>query len=469
MHNARIWSALALMVAAPSVVWAADAGPSGAASVVKPAVSAAASGAAAAAGAAASASPSSGAAATAPGTPGIPAAAPEGDEDEDAPGQNPHAGQADAPSLKAPQDGAGPDPALPFGTIDAEIRDGSEHPRANVPVTLAVIQNSVAKGENRKQLAGMTDANGHVRWDKLEGGSQMSYRVSVSESGGMFDAPPFNLDVAKGMRVLLHTFPVTTEISKALVVMQAILYIDLKDDRVQAQQAYNVYNFGKVAWAPKDFILPLPDGFTALSGADAMSGGGQTVEAVEGKGARLQGTFGPGRHAVEYRWQLPYGGESNLDLSVNMPPNLAAARVMVVSAPGMKITVDGFPTPQPSRDGQGNNIVETERELRREEAPMKVIHVQLRDIPVPGPGRYYASAIAAVAVALGLTIAFGRKRSEATDKSELGKERTRLLAELESLERARRDGDVGPSTYENARRALIDDLARTFATPAKSV
>jgi hypothetical protein len=48
-------------------------------------------------------------------------------------------------------------------------------------------------------------------------------------------------------------------------------------------------------------------------------------------------------------------------------------------------------------------------------------------------------------------------------------ERARLLAELEDLERARLAGDVGPKTYESARRTLLDGIAKTFAddAPAK--
>jgi hypothetical protein len=41
-------------------------------------------------------------------------------------------------------------------------------------------------------------------------------------------------------------------------------------------------------------------------------------------------------------------------------------------------------------------------------------------------------------------------------------ERERLLAEIEDLEREHLAGNVGPKTYEKARRELLDALARTF-------
>ncbi|MFO0668463.1 MAG: hypothetical protein U0235_02390 [Polyangiaceae bacterium] len=383
---------------------------------------------------------------------------------------DPHAGAGgaggagsggDAAFMKPLEDAVVADPSLPFGTITAVIRDANDRPRAGVTVTLGIIFNSVAKGESRREVTAQTDSEGRVRWDKLEGGSAMSYRISVRQGPGLFAAAPFNLETGKGMRAVLHTYPVSTDITSALVVMQGVVYLELKDDRVQVQQAFNVFNFGKTAWVPTDFVIPLPQGFTALTAVQSMSD--QTVEEVKGQGAALKGTFGPGQHSVEYRWQAPYSGESVLDLTLGMPQNLAAARVMVVASQEMKVSVDDFPAVRAGRDGQGNSIVETEREMRREDPPLRTLHIVLRDIPGPGPGRYVATGLAAAGVALGLAYALRSRRGGGSDKEERGKERARLLAELEDLERARRDGDIGPRTYENARRELIDALARTLA------
>lgn len=386
----------------------------------------------------------------------------------DGPSADPHAGGGADAMMKPLEDAVVSDPSLPFGTVTAVIRDQNDRPRPGVTVTLGIIFNSVAKGESRREVTAQTDADGRVRWDKLEGGSAMSYRVSVRQGPALFANAPFNLEVGKGMRAVLHTYPVTTDIASALVVMQGVVYVELKDDRVQVQQAFTVFNFGKTAWVPTDFVIPLPEGFTALTGVQTMSD--QSVEEVKGQGAALRGTFGPGQHPIEYRWQAPYAGESVLDLTLGMPQNLAAARVMVVASQEMKVSVDDFPAVRAGRDGQGNAIVETEREMRREDAPLRTVHIVLRDIPGPGPARYVASGLAAAGVALGLAYALrGRSGGRARgDGEERDKERARLLAELEDLERARRDGDIGPRTYENARRELIDALARVLAAEPRA-
>jgi len=92
--------------------------------------------------------------------------------------------------------------------------------------------------------------------------------------------------------------------------------------------------------------------------------------------------------------------------------------------------------------------------------------VELRDIPVPGPARIIATLLASLGVLAGLGYAFTTRKSLVAGGS-AKEERARLLADLEELERAHRVGDVGPKTYERARRELIDAIARTLAQPVK--
>ena len=74
-----------------------------------------------------------------------------------------------------------------------------------------------------------------------------------------------------GQRVLLHVYPVTRDLNQALIVMQAILYTEMKDDRVQIQQVLTVYNFGRTAWLPTDVLVGLPSDFTALNGVQEIT------------------------------------------------------------------------------------------------------------------------------------------------------------------------------------------------------
>ena len=235
----------------------------------------------------------------------------------------------------------------------------------------------------------------------------------------------------------------------------------MKDDRVQIQQAYKIYNFGKNAWVPPpDLIVPLPDTFTAFATQQGMTDVG--VDAVAKKGIRIRGTFAPGQHVIEFKWQLPYTGEAEVKVDVGMPPHLAAARIIAPASKGMGMEVEGFDATKLSTDGMGQRALVTEKQLRREDPPVKSLKLTIKGLPTEGPGKFIATLLALSGLVAGVVL--GVRKAPPRDTK---RERQQLLAALEGLELGHREGSVGPKTYERARRELIDDLARTFAADPK--
>src|SRR5690606_22320187 len=169
---------------------------------------------------------------------------------------------------------------------------------------------SVAKGESRKRVAKSADASGKARFENLETGSGVAYRAMVFKDGATFAVSPFQLPATGGMRAQVHVYPVSSNVEDALVVSQVMIYSEVKDDRSQIQQAFKIYNFGKTAGAPSDLLVPPPPSFTAFSTQQGMSDVG--VDAVASRGVKLRGTFAPGQHVVEFRWQLPFAGEPDV-------------------------------------------------------------------------------------------------------------------------------------------------------------
>jgi hypothetical protein len=147
-----------------------------------------------------------------------------------------------------------------------------------------------------------------------------------------------------------------------------------------------------------------------------------------------------------------------VSFDVGVPPHMAAARVIAPASKDMHLDVAGFPPPQPTSDGQGQRALITERQLRRDEAPIKSIAVTIRGLPTEGPGKFVATFLAAGGLLFGIVL--GTKKPQRHDRKA---ERARLLAEIEELEQARLAKEVGPKTYESTRRALLDAIARTFA------
>jgi hypothetical protein len=383
-------------------------------------------------------------------------------------GADPHAGGAPAGHAgagdsqeQAPEDGAMEDPSVPKGSIQVHIGDPSGRPLAGTEVTLGIIYNSVAKGESRKRITATTDDVGLAKFSDLDIGSGVAYRVMVLKDGATFSVTPFQLGPRSGMRALLHVYPVVNDMEQGLIVSQSMLYTEVKDDRIQVQQAFKIYNFGRNAWVPNDLVVPLPPEFTAFATQQGMTDVG--VDAVAKKGVKLRGTFTPGQHVVEFRWQLPYSGDAEVKFDVGMLPHLAAARVIAPAAKGMTLEVDGFDPPKPSTDGMGQRALVTERQVRRDEAPVTSIKVAIRGLPTEGPGKVLATLLAFCGVVAG--VMFGSRKAPPRDTKA---ERQQLFVALESLELAFREKTIGPKTYERARREIIDDIARTFAAEPKA-
>jgi hypothetical protein len=358
--------------------------------------------------------------------------------------------------FEPPEDTEQPDPTLPPGTIAVELRDADDKPVSGVEITLGILVNSIAKGDKRDHRQANSDARGRATFSGLELASNIAYRVSAGYQGGAFAALPFQLQQAGSMRVVLHVYPVTRDIQQALIVGEVTLMCEVREDRIQIEQVLALYNLGRTAWQPDDVRMKLPDGFTGFNAQASMSD--QGVDDVGGS-ARMRGTFPPGRHSIEFRWQVPWSGDKDVDFDVGMPPHVAIARIMMPATGSVKLAVAGFPAAETRHDAQGQSFLVTERRMRPEDPRLNVLTLGIHDLPTPGPGKYVASALAAVGVTLGLALALSKRGRTRRIDATAG--RRALLEELAELEYAHSAGDVGPKTYERARRELIDALART--------
>ncbi len=134
---------------------------------------------------------------------------------------------------------------------------------------------------------------------------------------------------------------------------------------------------------------------------------------------------------------------------------------MTPYAPQLQLAVYGFPEATQRTDNQGQKLLVTRTEVTS--PPLSHVHIALRGLPTPGPARYLATCIAGFAVLAGLGFAVSSSKGGRPANANRKTERQQLLADLEELERACRDGEIGPQTYEKARRELIDAIARTLA------
>ncbi|HYO96557.1 MAG TPA: hypothetical protein VER33_18720 [Polyangiaceae bacterium] len=375
-----------------------------------------------------------------------------------APSSNPHAGLGS----EVPRDESAPAQDVPVGAVEALILDANGNPLASTPVRLGILFQRISEGETRSERSAVSDAQGRVRFDALKVGSEHSYRITVKQAPAEYGSAPFTLGAEAGHRVRLHVFPVTTEVTAAPVGMRGFIYIEPRDDVFQFEVLFRIFNVGAVTWVPKDVIMKLPSGFKAFSSPAGMTDVG--FEHVEGQGARLKGTFFPGQHDVNLRFQVSKEGDPTATFGIGMLPRVAEMRVIVEASSQMALGVEGFEEPQVASNQKGKRVLVTRRLFDRGGQAESQFAVTVSGLPVPGPGRWIAVMIAGALAFTGFGAASGRVRLDSARGSRINHDlltaRELLLQEIVKVEEARRDGALGPRAYADARRTLLESLAR---------
>ncbi|MDQ2645890.1 MAG: hypothetical protein M3020_18895 [Myxococcota bacterium] len=384
---------------------------------------------------------------------------------------NPHAQKT------IPRDLSAPAADLPKGTIEALIADQDEKPVVGQQVRLGVMFQSVAEGESRSEKFAKTDELGRVRFDGLTIGSGYSYRVTLKSGAAEYSSMPISLPEDSGHRVRLHVFPVVRDVDQAYVGMRGIVYIETRDDVFQFQVMMRILNLGAVSWVPDNVTIKLPSGFKAFAAEKGMTD--VRWEPDEERGAKLLGTFTPGQHDASFRFQVPKQREANAYFTLGMLPHVFEMRVIAAASATMTLTVDGYEPPRTDQTENGQRVVVTRRVFDANDK-VETVNITLSGLPVPGPGRWIAALLAAALAASGFGAAWGYLSFDAPGKTKRDEElevaRELLLEELVVVERARREGDLGPRAHSDARKALLDALARlgpaaletALAAPKKS-
>jgi hypothetical protein len=352
-----------------------------------------------------------------------------------------------------------PSPELPAGSVEVILVDGDERPLPNTDVRLGILFQKISEGESRSSRPGRTDAEGRARFDKLETGSNYAYRVTAKQGPAEYSSQPFSLrDV--GVRVLLHVFPVTSNPSEAVIGARGYFYVETRDDVFQIEVLFRVFNLSKVAWVPNDVSMLLPAGFKAFNAGDPMTDA--RFEMIEGKGAKLLGTYPPGQHDVSFRFQVPKEASPVASFDVKPPPRTAEMRVIAVTNKSMGLEVEGFEQPREDRGPRGDRVLVTRKVVARGEPEIGAFRVVLTGLPVPDEGRWVAVMIALGFMSLGGLAAAGKLKLVSSERLEGDQARARdlLFEELVTLDKARKAGEIGPNAHERAHRLLVDALAR---------
>jgi hypothetical protein len=257
----------------------------------------------------------------------------------------------------------------------------------------------------------------------------------------------------------VHVFPIVREINRALVGMRAIVFVQPREDVFRVDVSYQIFNIGHTAWLPTDTQVELPSEAQAFRAPD--SEGDLVVKQVD-RFVRLTGTVAPGQQEVGYGFQLESDRSEERAFRIALLPHVAELRVIVEGGRTVGLDVEGFPEAQRSRGQAGVPLLVTAKQSTRGQAPLDHVSFVMSGLPTPSQGRWYAVAMAATIALAGLWTArpsgSAKPAPLSTDDAAEGKKV--LLDELVVLEQMRARDEIGPRTYENARRTLLDALAR---------
>jgi hypothetical protein len=378
------------------------------------------------------------------------------------PNGHPATGAAPTAAHAPEQDAVIAAPELPPGTILIKLVNANGDPIANSDVKLGVQFQKISEGEQHTELHAKTDLGGMARFNSLTTGSDYSYRVSARSGPAEYSSDPVQLKADMGVMALLHVYPVTRNPAEAAVGAIGYVYCETRDDVFQFEVLFRYGNRSGVTWVPENARMRLPEGFKAFKAGEAMTD--VRFEEDPGRGVTLHGTFAPGQQSASFRFQVPRKEETSASFHFGLPPHVGEIRFIAEAATGMEVDVDGFEKTQSDVSQTGQRVLVTRRvAVRGQASGLGDFTASLAGIPTPGSGRWIAAMIAAVLAGLGFAAFRGKLGGETNaDLQDRDAERARrvLLDELVQLTRARREERIGPSTYESARRALVEALAR---------
>ena len=370
------------------------------------------------------------------------------------PHQHQHAGDADPNRVLAEPELAVAEPrrGLAPGSIEIEVVDTRGAPQPNAEIVLGVMASMGGRTEQRAK----TDATGHYTFRGLAVGSQQAYRVNVVREGAKFSTTPFRLPEELGYHASVKLRGVTTDPRLMFQVIGQTV-VELRDDRLHITQQARLANAGEQVIAlPKDgLVVPLPEGFTAFTWQDQMSD--QKGEELAGKGFRIKGSLPPGSVTLAWTFDLKRDGDS-AKIVIQQPWRTYTYRVISEAPAGLRLRATDFPEAEKVKDNS-RDLLFTQLQRQPSEAKLAGFTIRLDGIPGPGPGRWFAVALAALAVAIGLSRAF-TSSDDRVERNGALVERKRELVELaKQAERERERGDIGPNYHAEKLAEILTELA----------
>ena len=236
---------------------------------------------------------------------------------------------------------------------------------------------------------------------------------------------------------------------------QSHLVAELGDDYLDFTEVLSVVNGSQDTYDPKGgLVIPLPTGFYDVNGVN-----GKPVYTVDGVGARAPGPFLPGRTQVVVTFKVPHAGH-HLAYDQPLKIKMGTTQAIIEDAKDLKVTGPAV-MGQDTRSSEGRQFRAVQLSTNGGNIAFTLDGLPHRTYR----SRWVAAGLAGFLVLMGFVMALGGGKERSQDrafKASLEAERDELLADLEQLERDKKDGSVGDDDYREDRQEILDRLANVL-------
>lgn len=353
-----------------------------------------------------------------------------------------------------------PGEGIPAGTLGMLLRDGERRPLANAKVRLLITQESIADGDKESVKEAVSDEHGRIGFVGLNTDSSFRYEAVVEQEGARYSTGAIRLRREHGHVAVLHVFPKTENIEDTFVITRMLYALQPREDIFQVDTILRIQNGGTKTWSPKGFYVQLPPGASAFRPPRAE---GDIRTAFTDGRVHISGSFAPGQHELSFGFQLPNPRTANIDINLHTVPHLTDARVFLEATETMGFSVEGLRPAERTRGQEGQNALMAAADFLGSGATAPpTLRATITGMPPRGNGNIIATVIATAVAMLGVAFAVARpdKGNQRLTDEDRVRAKELLLDELVALESAFREKEVGPRTYEHARKTLLDSIAR---------
>ncbi len=362
-----------------------------------------------------------------------------------------------------PKSTAQAEPQVPAGRIGIIVRDGQGQPVPDQELQLRIVNESIEHGNTESEAVTKTNAEGFAAFEQQVSKSSVKYEVIARKGRAKYSSGPFRLDARHGQIVTLYVFPTTPNIDDAFIFTRALYVVQPRDDVFQIQGLFRFENTNPITWIPEELRVPLAEGTKAFT--PGTTDGDLRISA-EDSAIVIKGSFTPGAHEVTFSFQFDNPGDSTARLELPVPPHMVDAKLLAEVSPTMTFAVNGMPAATETRGNDGQRALRILEDFLAPAAAGRrpeVFVATITGLPTRGWGATVAALLAAALALFGVTTALTTERSTKLDDADRQRAKELLLSELILVEKAFKSKKIGPKTYDQTRRGLLDALARLEA------